>query len=106
MYKGSYQTAKAAGVSEVVMCSPLSNGVESQVTLAAAYVAGVDRLFNIGGAQAIAAMAYGTESIPSVHKICGPGNILQAHKPNEYIELSQIQACEKFFGRLLNHLSS
>ena len=38
--------------------------------------------------------------------ICGPGNILQAHKPNEYIELSQIQACEKFFGRLLNHLSS
>ena len=68
-------TAKAAGVSEIVMCSPLSNGVESQVTLAAAYVAGVDRLFNIGGAQAIAAMAYGTESIPSVHKICGPGNI-------------------------------
>ena len=43
------------------------------------------------------------QNLPTL--ICGPGSILQAHKPNEYIELSQIQACEQFFGRLLNHLS-
>ena len=63
--------AKVAGVSEVVVCTP----DPSPVTLAAALVAGVDRLFGIGGAQAIAAMAFGTESVPQVDKICGPGNV-------------------------------
>ncbi len=63
--------AKVAGVSEVVVCTP----DPSPVTLAAAQAAGVDRLFGIGGAQAVAAMAFGTESVPQVDKICGPGNV-------------------------------
>ena len=63
--------AKVAGVSEVVVCTP----DPSPMTLAAALTAGVDRLFAIGGAQAIAAMAFGTESVPQVDKICGPGNV-------------------------------
>ena len=63
--------AKVAGVSEVILCTP----APSPATLAAAHIAGVDRVFEIGGAQAIAAMAYGTESVPRVDKICGPGNI-------------------------------
>ncbi|MXW30211.1 MAG: histidinol dehydrogenase, partial [Chloroflexi bacterium] len=63
--------AKVAGVAEVIVCTP----DPSPVTLAAALVAGVDRLFGIGGAQAIAAMAFGTESVPQVDKICGPGNV-------------------------------
>lgn len=67
--------AKVAGVSECVMVSPMPEGKVSDMTLAAAAVAGVDRVFTIGGAQAIAAMAYGTESIPAVDKITGPGNI-------------------------------
>jgi histidinol dehydrogenase len=68
--------AKAAGVKEVVMCTPpAKDGHIPDMTLAAAYVAGVDRVFAAGGAQAIAAMAYGTQSVPPVDKICGPGNI-------------------------------
>jgi histidinol dehydrogenase len=67
--------AKVAGVEEVVVCSPPHNGAVSPLILAAAKVAGVDRVFQVGGAQAIAAMAYGTESIPHVDKILGPGNI-------------------------------
>ncbi|MDE2838112.1 MAG: histidinol dehydrogenase [Chloroflexota bacterium] len=63
--------AKVAGVAEVVVCTP----EPSPVTLAAALAAGVDRLFGIGGAQAIAAMAFGTGSVPQVDKICGPGNV-------------------------------
>ncbi|MDA1036069.1 MAG: histidinol dehydrogenase [Chloroflexi bacterium] len=63
--------AKVAGVPEVVFCTPSP----SPVTLAAAEIAGVDRLFEIGGAQAIGAMAFGTETVPKVDKICGPGNI-------------------------------
>lgn len=63
--------AKVAGVPEVIVCTP----DPSPVTLAAALAAGVDRLFGIGGAQAIAAMAFGTESVPQVDKICGPGNV-------------------------------
>ncbi len=63
--------AKVAGVSEVIVCTP----DPSPVTLAAALTAGVDRLFGVGGAQAIAAMAFGTESVPQVDKICGPGNV-------------------------------
>ena len=67
-------TARSAGVDEIIMCTPV-RGDQSNVVLAAAYAAGVDRVFRVGGAQAIAAMAYGTESVPAVHKICGPGNI-------------------------------
>ena len=66
--------AKVAGVSEVIMVSPTPDGVANPWVLAAAAVAGVDRLFTIGGAQAVAALAYGTESIPEVDKIVGPGN--------------------------------
>ena len=67
--------AKIAGVDEVIMASPPTcNGSISPIILAAAAIAGVDRIFQVGGAQAIAAMAYGTESIPAVCKIIGPGN--------------------------------
>ena len=68
--------AKVSGVREVVLVTPPdANGKVPPVTLAAADIAGVDRVFCTGGAQAIAALAYGTESIPKVDKICGPGNI-------------------------------
>ena len=68
--------AKVAGVEQVVMCTPTKGGeMPSPAVLAAAEIAGVDRVFRIGGAQAIAAMAYGTESVPRVEIICGPGNI-------------------------------
>ncbi len=68
--------ARVAGVKEVIMSTPPGkDGRIPAMTLAAAYIAGVDRVFVAGGAQAIAAMAYGTESVPKVDKICGPGNI-------------------------------
>ena len=68
--------ARVAGVREVVMCTPTKGGgLPHPTVLAAAAIAGVDRVFTIGGAQAIAAMAYGTETIPRVDTICGPGNI-------------------------------
>jgi histidinol dehydrogenase len=67
--------ARVAGVEEIIVCSPPHRGEVSPLILAAAHVAGVDRVFQIGGAQAIAAMAYGTESVPHVDKIFGPGNI-------------------------------
>jgi histidinol dehydrogenase len=68
--------AKAAGVNEIIVCTPPGkDGCIPDMTLAAASIAGVDRIFAVGGAQAIAAMAYGTESVPPVDKICGPGNI-------------------------------
>lgn len=67
--------AKIAGVSEVVMCTPTKTGLPHEYILAAAKIADVDRIFTIGGAQAIAAMAYGTETVPKVDLICGPGNI-------------------------------
>lgn len=68
--------ARVAGVEEIIVCSPPGpDGRVSPLILAAAEVAGVDRLFQIGGAQAIAALAYGTESVPHVDKIHGPGNI-------------------------------
>jgi histidinol dehydrogenase len=70
--------AKVAGVGELIMVVPTPNGETNQLVLAAAYLAGVDRIFTIGGAQAIAALAYGTESIPAVAKIVGPGNIYVA----------------------------
>ncbi len=66
--------AKVAGVAELVMVVPTPDGVKNQLVLAAAYLAGVDRVFSIGGAQAVAALAYGTAIIPKVDKIVGPGN--------------------------------
>ncbi|MBR2302450.1 MAG: histidinol dehydrogenase [Clostridia bacterium] len=71
--------AKIAGVSEIVMCTPpQKNGKIKAEILVAAKLAGVDKIFKCGGAQAIAAMAYGTQSIPQVYKIVGPGNIFVA----------------------------
>lgn len=70
--------AKVAGVPEVVMVSPAPRGQCNDIVLAAAAIAGVDRVLTIGGAQAVAAMAYGTESVPKVDKIVGPGNIYVA----------------------------
>jgi len=68
--------AQVAGVEEIVVCAPPSpDGSVAPVILVAAELAGIDRVFKVGGAQAIAAMAYGTESIPRVDKIVGPGNI-------------------------------
>ncbi|HJU71140.1 MAG TPA: histidinol dehydrogenase [Paucimonas sp.] len=66
--------AKVAGVQEVIMVVPTPDGVKNELVLAAAAIAGVDRVFAIGGAQAIGALAYGTATIPQVDKIVGPGN--------------------------------
>ena len=66
--------AKVAGVPEVIMVAPTPDGKTNPTVLAAAAIAGVDRVFRIGGAQAVAALAYGTETIPGVDKIVGPGN--------------------------------
>lgn len=68
--------ARVAGVKEIIMTSPI--GSDGAIMLAAARVAGVDRIFRVGGAQAIAALAFGTETIPQVDKIVGPGNIFVA----------------------------
>lgn len=70
--------AKVAGVAEIVMVVPSPHGELSDLVLAAAEIAGVDQVFTIGGAQAVAALAYGTETIPAVDKIVGPGNIFVA----------------------------
>ena len=66
--------AKVAGVAEIIMVAPAPDGVLSPIVQAAAYLAGVDKLYSIGGAQAVAALAYGTETIRAVDKIVGPGN--------------------------------
>ena len=70
--------AKVAGVEQLVMVVPTPKGLINELVLAAAYIAEVDLVFTIGGAQAIAALAYGTETIPKVDKIVGPGNIYVA----------------------------
>jgi histidinol dehydrogenase len=70
--------AKVAGVPEVIMTVPTPDGVVNPHVLAAARLAGVDKIFRVGGAQAVAALAYGTESVPRVDKITGPGNIYVA----------------------------
>ncbi len=70
--------AKVAGVPELIMVVPTPGGEVNELVLAAARVAGVDRVFAVGGAQAVAALAYGTELIPAVDKIVGPGNIYVA----------------------------
>ena len=66
--------AHVAGVADIVMVSPTPGGARNPLVLAAAFLAGVSRVFTIGGAQAIAALAYGTKTVPAVDKICGPGN--------------------------------
>ena len=68
--------AKVAGVKEIMMCSPIGNN--GAIILAAARMAGVDRIFRVGGAQAVAALAFGTQTIPKVDKVVGPGNIFVA----------------------------
>ncbi len=70
--------ARVAGVEELIMVVPTPNGICNDLVLAAAYIAKIDSVFTIGGAQAIAALAYGTGSIPKVDKIVGPGNIYVA----------------------------
>ena len=70
--------AKVAGVPEIVMVVPTPDGVRNDLVLAAAAIAGVDKALTIGGAQAVAALAYGTETVPAVDKITGPGNIFVA----------------------------
>lgn len=70
--------AKVAGVAELVMVVPTPGGEENELVLAAAHLSGVDQVFAVGGAQAVAALAYGTESVPPVDKIVGPGNIYVA----------------------------
>ena len=70
--------AKVAGVGEIIMVVPMPDGVINPHVLAAARIAGVDRIFKLGGAQAVAALAFGTESVPRVDKITGPGNIYVA----------------------------
>ncbi len=70
--------AKVAGVGELIMVVPTPDGELNELVLAAAAVSGVDRAFAIGGAQAVAALAYGTETIPGVDKVVGPGNIFVA----------------------------
>ena len=70
--------AKVAGVSEIFMTVPMPDGEVNPAVIAAAKIAGVDRIFTIGGAQAVAALAYGTETVPAVDKIVGPGNVYVA----------------------------
>ncbi len=70
--------AKVAGVAELIMVVPTPQGQLNELVLAAAHIAGADRVFAVGGAQAVAALAYGTESVPPVDKIVGPGNIYVA----------------------------
>lgn len=75
--------AKVAGVAEVVMVVPAPRGELNEMVLAAAAIAGVDKVFTVGGAQAVAALAYGTETVPRVDKIVGPGNIYVATAKRE-----------------------
>ncbi len=70
--------AHVAGVAEIIMVVPTPDGVVNELVLAAAHIAGVTSVFTIGGAQAVAALAYGTETVPQVDKIVGPGNIFVA----------------------------
>ena len=83
--------AKIAGVKEVVMVTPPSeDGSINPAILAAAYVAGIDRIFKVGGAGAVAALAYGTESVPKVDKVVGPGNAFVAEAKKQVFGLVSI----------------
>lgn len=75
--------AKVAGVQELIMVVPTPNGEVNDMVLAAAHICGVDRVFTLGGAQAVAALAYGTQTVPAVDKIVGPGNIYVATAKRE-----------------------
>ncbi|GAB3630112.1 Histidinol dehydrogenase [Pandoraea terrae] len=70
--------ARVAGVKEIIMVVPTPDSVQNPLVLAAAHIAGVDRVFTIGGAQAVGALAYGTQTVPAVDKIVGPGNAFVA----------------------------
>ncbi len=82
--------AKIAGCKEIVMVTPAKEGKVKPVILAAAKIAGVDRVFKIGGAQAVAALAYGTESVPKVDKIVGPGNAFVAEAKKQVFGMVDI----------------
>ena len=83
--------AKIAGCREVVMVTPPNkDGKVNPVILAAAKIAGIDKIFKVGGAQAVAALAYGTESIPAVHKIVGPGNAFVAEAKRQVFGIVSI----------------
>lgn len=82
--------AKIAGVDEIVMTSPVKDGKINPIILAAAKIAGADRIFKVGGAQAVAALAYGTETIPKVDKIVGPGNAFVAEAKKQVFGLVDI----------------
>ncbi len=82
--------AKVAGVGELVMTSPAPDGELNDTVLAAAALAGVDRFFAVGGAQAIGALAFGTETIPRVDKIVGPGNVYVAEAKRQVYGLVDI----------------
>jgi histidinol dehydrogenase len=85
--------ARVAGVNEVVLCSPpAASGIPADVVLAAAELAGIDRVFAIGGAGAIAAMAYGTESVPRVDRIVGPGNAWVAEAKLRVVDVVSIDS--------------
>lgn len=82
--------AKIAGVKEIIMTSPAKDGKINPVILAVAKIAGADRIFKVGGAQAVAALAFGTESIPKVDKIVGPGNAFVAEAKKQVFGLVDI----------------
>jgi histidinol dehydrogenase len=83
--------AKIAGCKEIIMVTPPSaDGKVDPVILAAAKIAGVDRIFKLGGAQAVAALAYGTESVPNVYKIVGPGNAFVAEAKKQVFGMVSI----------------
>ena len=83
--------AKIAGCKEIIMVTPpSSDGKVNPVILAAAKIAGVDRIFKLGGAQAVAALAYGTESVPNVYKIVGPGNAFVAEAKKQVFGMVSI----------------
>lgn len=82
--------AKLAGVKEIIMVTPAKNGQINPIILVAAKIAGVDKIFKIGGAQAVAALAYGTETIPKVDKIVGPGNAFVAEAKKQVFGMVDI----------------
>ena len=79
--------AKIAKVPNIMICVPSQNGQTSKLTLAAAYLCGVNVVYNVGGAQAIAALAFGTKIIKKADKVFGPGNQYVAEAKNNYLEL-------------------
>ncbi len=85
--------ARVAGVDELILCTPCPEGVCSDLVLAAAYMVGIERVFTVGGAQAIAAMAYGTETIPVCDKIVGPGNAYVAEAKRAVYGTVDIDMC-------------